>query len=83
MLGYDLDSWVREPVVGLPREDLRLLDEVLSGQRLNETGTPTGLTTVEWFDRWIQFKAAHPDSPFLKLPAVAPIQVRDAEAPND
>lgn len=83
LLGYDIDSWVREPAGGPPREDLRLLGEVLSGQRLNETGTPTGLTTVEWFDRWNRFRAAHPGSPFLELPAIARLQSEDEEILND
>ncbi len=83
LLGYDIHSWVREPVDGLPREDLRLLGEVLAGQRLHETGTPTSLTTEEWLERWNRFHAAHPNSPYLEPPMTVPTQSEDAAVPND
>ncbi len=81
--GFEIDSWVREPADGLSREDLRLLGEVLSGQRLNETGTPTGLTTAEWFERWKQFQTAHPDSSFLQPASITPLPSEDDGILND
>ncbi|MBC7819488.1 MAG: PD40 domain-containing protein [Planctomycetaceae bacterium] len=64
---FDWNQWILEPDTELNREDVRLLGEIVSSQRVHEGGAATSLTSAEWIDRWKQFRAKHPDGPALKL----------------
>lgn len=52
----------------LSRDEVRRLGELLSSQRIHESGAATTLTSAEWIDRWNTFREKHPDHPALKAP---------------
>jgi len=61
--GVDLNNWVRAPDERLKREDLLLLGEIVSSQRIHEGGAATGLSKDEWVARWNSLRAKN-----LKIP---------------
>lgn len=68
MRGFDWRQWILEPDTQLSRDDVRLLGELLSSQRIHESGAATSLTSAEWIERWNTFRDRHPDHPALKAP---------------
>lgn len=68
MFGFDWRQWILEPDMQLSRDDVRRLGELLSSQRIHESGAATTLTSAEWIDRWNTFREKHPDYPALKAP---------------
>jgi WD40 repeat protein/tetratricopeptide (TPR) repeat protein len=75
---FDLTD-LAEPA-GLDADELCLLGEVLSGQRLHEGSDMAALTTEEWFARWRSFRERHPKYDLLDPPDVAAWHRRQAEA---
>lgn len=71
MRGFDWSRWILEPDTRLSRDDVRLLGELLSSERIHEGGAATHLTSAEWIERWNKFREKHPDSPVLKFPTSA------------
>ncbi len=71
MRGFDWTRWILEPDMSLSREDVQLLGELLSSQRIHESGAATSLTSVDWIERWNTFRRKYPDHPSLrvKMPA--------------
>lgn len=58
---FDWSRWIRQPDTRLSRDDVRLLGELLSSQRVHEGGAATPLSSVEWWERWAAFRSKHPD----------------------
>jgi WD40 repeat protein/tRNA A-37 threonylcarbamoyl transferase component Bud32 len=52
----------------LGTDDLCLWGELISGQRIAEGAGATNLTAAEWYKRWTDFRATHPDYPALPAP---------------
>ena len=67
MRGFDANQWILEPDMQLSRDDVRLLGEILSSQRVHAGGAATGLTSAEWFERWKKFREKHPDGSALQM----------------
>ena len=67
MRGFDWTQWILEPDARLSREDVQLLGELLSSQRIHESGAATSLTSAEWIERWTKFREKHPDHPSLRV----------------
>jgi WD40 repeat protein len=57
---FHLVDWL-EPKA-LADDDLCLWGEIVSGQRVEEGGGVTNLTTEQWLERWEDFHRRHPDS---------------------
>ncbi len=57
ILAFDLDNWVRAPDERLSVEEIRLLGEIVSSQRIHEGGAATSLSTDEWHERWRAFRS--------------------------
>ncbi len=66
--GFDWSRWILDPDMQLSREDVKLLGEILSSQRVHEAGAATRLTSAQWLERWNVFRQRHPDSPALQMP---------------
>jgi WD40 repeat protein len=69
VIGFRLDDWIRPPDDRLPREDLRLLGEIVSSQRIHEGGAATSLSRGQWLERWQEFQNRHPAYPLCRMPA--------------
>ncbi len=67
MRSFDWTQWIPDPDTQLSREDVRLLGEILSSQRVHEGGAATRLTSAEWIGRWKKFQEKHPDGPALQM----------------
>lgn len=65
---FALEGWIRPADPALTREDLKLLGEIVSSQRIHEGGSATGLTRAEWLERWREFQQRHPNHPTLRSP---------------
>jgi WD40 repeat protein len=61
MRGFDWTQWILDPDTKLSRADVRLLGELLSSQRIHESGAATSLTSAEWIERWNKLRERHPD----------------------
>jgi hypothetical protein len=68
---FALDNWLPAPDNLLPREDVRLLGEIVSSRRIHEGGAATNLTKEQWLERWQTFKTRYPEYPLLRFPAAA------------
>lgn len=64
---FDWKQWIPQSDMPLSRDDVRLLGEILSSQRVHEGGAATRLTSAEWIERWNQFQEKHPDGPVLRM----------------
>lgn len=67
MRSFDANQWILEPDMRLSRDDVRLLGEILSSQRIHSGGAATSLTSAEWVDRWKQFRDKHPEGTALQM----------------
>ena len=67
-----LADWIRPPDTVLQPEDLRLLGEILSCERIHEGGAATSLSRAEWLERWREFHGKYPDHPLLQAPPLFP-----------
>ena len=65
---FDWRHWILEPDAQLNHEDVRLLGEILSSQRVHESGAATSLTSSKWIERWTQFRERHPNHPQFAVP---------------
>ncbi len=65
---FDRSRWIVAGDSQLNREDVKLLGEILSSQRIHEGGAATSLTSEEWLERWIKFRNQYPDHPVLRMP---------------
>ncbi len=65
---FDRSRWILAGDSQLKREDVRLLGEILSSQRIHEGGAATSLTSEEWIERWTKFRNNYPDHPALRMP---------------
>lgn len=64
---FNWNQWIVEPDTKLSREDVRLLGEIVSSQRVHEGGAATHLTSAEWIERWKKFRKNHPNDPTFKM----------------
>jgi WD40 repeat protein len=55
---FHLDDWLAPSP--LEPDDLCVWGEIVSGQRIEEGGGVTNLTTEEWLERWQAFRRRHP-----------------------
>jgi WD40 repeat protein len=68
---FALDDWLPAPDNLLPREDVRLLGEIVSSRRIHEGGAATSLSKEQWLERWQTFKTKYPQYPLLRYSAAA------------
>lgn len=68
---FDVRRWILPADTRLSREDIKLLGEILSSQRVHEAGAATRLTTSEWLSRWKLFRQRHPEASLFHAPAPA------------
>ena len=71
MRGFDWTQWILKPDTQLSRADIQLLGELLSSQRVHESGAATSLTTADWIERWNRFRKKYPDHPALRIKLTA------------
>ncbi len=69
---FALDGWIRPPDPRLSRDDLQLLGEIVSSQRIHEGGAATGLSRTQWLERWNEFHKRHPNHPVFRFPFTPP-----------
>lgn len=65
---FDRSRWILAGDTQLNREDVKLLGEILSSQRIHEGGAATSLTSEQWLERWTKFRKKYPDHPVLRMP---------------
>jgi WD40 repeat protein len=58
---FHLDDWLAPSP--LEPDDLCLWGEIVSGQRIEDSGGVTNLTADEWLERWRDFRSRHPGYP--------------------
>jgi eukaryotic-like serine/threonine-protein kinase len=68
MHAFDINEWIRPPDTRLPHDELRLLGEILSNQRVHDGGAATSLSRDQWFERWREFRSRFPDHGVLRVP---------------
>ncbi len=66
---FALDGWIRPVDASLSRDDLQLIGEIVSSQRIHEGGAATGLSRTQWLERWNEFHKRHPNHPLLGFPS--------------
>ena len=66
---FEWDRWIRKTDAQLDRDDVKLLGEILSSQRIHEGGAATSLTSAQWIERWTKFRKKHPDGSALQMPS--------------
>jgi hypothetical protein len=59
--GVSLEHLTGSPLSELDADSLRMLGEILSGQRVHSSGGVQNLRTEEWYERWKAFCGEHPD----------------------
>jgi WD40 repeat protein len=64
---FDASQWIRDPDAQLSRDDVQLLGEILSSQRVHTSGAATSLTSAEWIERWQSFREKHPTCSVLRM----------------
>jgi WD40 repeat protein len=63
---FHLDDWLAP--APLEPDDLCVWAEIVSGQRVEDGGGVTNLTTQEWLERWRGFRARHPEMAAITQP---------------
>lgn len=66
--GFDWKQWILEPDPYLNSDDIRLLGEILTSQRVHEGGAAMSLNSTQWMERWTRFHEKHPNHPLFALP---------------
>ena len=64
---FEWGQWIRQADTQLDREDVKLLGEILSSQRVHEGGVATSLTSAQWIERWEKFRTKYPQHPSLRI----------------